>query len=194
MKKLLVFVLILSCLGLFSCEKLPWNTNETTRSPSEDSATESMRETTEETTAETEPPRGYTTEDPTPLGEAVQIPAAKATLTMKVLEILGDAENIIVKMNLTVENMQTNSRLDLSMANFELICKNGLILDQEYDYYDEYYGIAEEYNLDLPNVSAITMGTDGSVDFYVHFRGNIDHCSLLSATYATNKYLYFALS
>lgn len=177
MKKLLVFVLILSCLGLFSCEKLPWDTNETTRSPSEDSATESVRETTEETTAETEPPRGYTTEDPTPLGEAVQIPAAKATLTMKVLEILGDAENIIVKMNLTVENMQTNSRLDLSMAN-----------------YDEYYGIAEEYNLDLPNVSAITMGTDGSVDFYVHFRGNIDNCSLLSATYATNKYLYFALS
>lgn len=193
MKKITIFLLILSCLWLCSCKGFLGTTGEGEKD-SEETTEETVLDTTEDTAEETEPPIGHTVENPTPFGEYVQIPASKADLTMKVLEVLGDAENVVIKMNLTVENLKSNTRLDLSMADFELFCENGLILTQEYDYYDEYYGIDETYNLDIPNVYNLTMGTDGSVDFYVHFRGDIDNCKLLSTTYATNKYIYFSLT
>ena len=112
---------------------------------------------------------------------------------MRVLEVSGHTGDIIVKMNLTVENLKPNTRISLSGSDFELFCSNGRIVDADYGYeYD--YNLEQKYHLDIPHVYDVTMGGDGSVDFYVSFRGHAEDGKMLIVSYADNKYIYFALT
>lgn len=196
MKKILLsLILILSCLWFSGCDYFSEYKNAETQTV-EGSTTEpeTQEEEEEETTAEeTEPPIGHTPYDPIPFGDSAEIPASKGDLSMRVLEVSGHTGDIIVKMNLTVENLKSNTRISLSGSDFELFCSNGRIVDADYGYeYD--YNLEQKYHLDIPHVYDVTMGGDGSVDFYVSFRGHAEDGKMLIVSYADNKYIYFALT
>lgn len=194
MKKILLSMLILSCLWFSGCDYFSGyinQENKTTEESTADSQFEST-EATEATVEETDPPIGYSPYNPIPFGDYAEIPASKGHLTMRVSEVIGHTGDIIVKINLTVENLKPNTRLSLSGSDFELFCNNGLIVEADYDY--GYNNIEQKYYLDIPYVYDVTMGGDGSVDFYVSFRGNVEDGKILIVSYASNKYIYFALT
>ncbi len=190
MKKILLFLLVVSCLWLCSCSWLSKNINQAEEITAE--VTEDAEEETETEESEEQPTVGHTPDQPIPLGEYVEIPTGKADLKMKVLEVVGHTEDIVVKLNLTVSNLKSGARLSLSSADFELLCNNGQIIEEEYAY-DE-YEIGRKYNLDIPYVYNVTMGGDGSVDFYVYFHANRENAKMLTTSYAWNKYIYFSLT
>lgn len=189
-KTLLSMMLILSCLWFPGCDYFAGSGNQETKA-AEESSVDSREETTETTAEETEPPIGLTPEAPIPYGEYAEIPASKGTLTMRVLEVIGHTGDIVVKMNLTVENLKPNTRVNLYGSDFELFCSNGRIVEADYGYE---YNLEQKYYLGMPNVYDVTMGGDGSVDFYVSFRGNAEDGKILIVSYANNKYMYFALT
>jgi len=186
-KLLLSTMLIFFCLCFSACDFLPGYKNQEAQT-SDDIVTESKAQTEETTAEETEPAIGHTPYAPIPFGETVEVPASKGDLTMRVLEVMGHTGDIIIKMNLTVENLKPNTRIDLSGSDFELFCDNGRIVDADYGYQYEY-----DY-LDIPHVYDVTIGGDGSIDFYVSFRGHTENGKMLIVSYANNKYLYFALT
>ncbi len=199
MKKILLsLILILSCLWFSGCDYFSGYKNAEAQtvegSTTEPETQDEEEEEEEDTTAEeTEPPIGHTPYDPIPFGDSAEIPASKGDLTMRVLEVSGHTGDIIVKMNLTVENLKPNTRISLSGSDFELFCSNGRIVDADYGYeYD--YNLEQKYHLDIPHVYDVTMGGDGSVDFYVSFRGHAEDGKMLIVSYADNKYIYFALT
>lgn len=193
MKKILLSsILILSCLCFSACDYFSEYKNQE-RQTTEENTTEPETQAKETTAEETEPPIGHTPYDPIPFGEIAEIPASKGDLTMRVSEVIGHTGDIVIKMNLTVENLKPNTRINLSGSDFELFCGNGRIVDADYGYeYD--YNLEQKYHLDIPHVYDVTMGGDGSVDFYVSFRGHAEDGKMLIVSYANNKYIYFALT
>lgn len=193
MKKILLSsILILSCLYFSACDYFPGYKSQETQT-AEGSTTEPETQAEETTVQETEPPMGHTPYNPIPFGESAEIPASKGDLTMRVSEVIGHTGDIVIKMNLTVENLKSNTRINLSGSDFELFCGNGRIVDADYGYeYD--YNLEQKYHLDIPHVYDVTMGGDGSVDFYVSFRGHAEDGKMLIVSYANNKYIYFALT
>ena len=128
MKKILLsLILILSCLWFSGCDYFSEYKNAETQTV-EGSTTEpetqeeEEEEEEEETTAEeTEPPIGHTPYDPIPFGDSAEIPASKGDLSMRVLEVSGHTGDIIVKMNLTVENLKSNTRISLSGSGLRIV-------------------------------------------------------------------------
>ncbi|MCI8611916.1 MAG: hypothetical protein HFE66_08385 [Clostridiales bacterium] len=188
MKKILLFLLVLSCLCLCGCDIFSSSTSQTKETT--EPVTEEAEKETEETTEE-ETPIGHTPDQPIAIGEYVTIPASKADLQMKVLEVVGHADDIVIKMNLTVANLKNGARLSLYNADFELLCNNGQIIEEDYAYSE--YEIERKYNLNIPYVYDVTMGGDGSVDFYVYFHGDSENAKMLTISYGRNKYIYFSL-
>ena len=194
MKKFLSFLLVVSCLCLCSCGWLSQNMiqkNAETEKAAENAQSEDKEEEQTEDTEEL-PAVGRTREQPVPIGEYVTIPTSKADMQMKVLEVLGDTEETVIKLNLSVSNLKSGARLSLYNADFELLCNNGQIIEEAYVY--EEYDIERKYHLDIPYVYNVTMGGDGSVDFYVYFHENCENVKLLTSSYAWNKYIYFSLT
>lgn len=195
MKKFLLFLLVLSCLWLSSCGWLSQNIsseNTATEKVAEGGKEESETEKETETEESEESAIGRTRDEPVPMGEYVTIPTSKADMKMKVLEVLGDTEETVVKLNLSVSNLKSGARLSLYNADFELLCSNGQIIEEEYVY--EEYDIEGKYHLDIPYVYNVTMGGDGSIDFYVYFHENRENVKSLISSYAWNKYIYFSLT
>ena len=194
MKKFLLFLLVLSSACLYSCGWL--SQNIIPHNTETEKVTEGVQDE-KETTAETEesveqPAVGFTRDEPVPIGESVTIPTSKANMKMKVLEVLGNTEETVVKLNLSVANLKSGARLSLYSADFELLCSNGQIIEEEYAY--EEYGIERKYDLNIPYVYNVTMGGDGSVDFYVYFHENRENAKILTSASAWNKYIYFSLT
>lgn len=190
MKKILLFLLVLSCLWLCSCEIFSGSTRQTIGN-TEQVTEEDIEKETEETTEE-ESVDGHTPDQPIAIGEYVSVPASKADLQIKVIEVVGHADDIVIKMNLTVDNLKSGARLSLYNADFELLCNNGQIIEEDYAYSE--YEIERKYNLDIPYVYDVTMGGDGSVDFYIYFHGARENAKMLTISYGRNKYIYFALT